>query len=589
VVGVLDVSTAAAPVADRPRQVARVRLPPLLLVGLAYLAVSLGLQHRVLGAFTTSTIGDVTGDPDLFAWWLTWTPWAVLHGQNPLVTNWLHYPLGVNGMWNTTVPLLGVLLAPVTLAAGPVASYNAGMILGPVVSGVALAWALGPWVRRWPARAVAGAMYAFGPFLVAHASAGHLNLVWSVFPPVLLRLVHVLFVRGPRRPYRTGALVGLVLAAQTLLYTQTLALGVLMLVVTAVVLAIRFPARVRPALPGLVRAGAACVGVYAVVCAYPLWLILAGPQRPRSTIRDPLYGVTDLANVVVPTPLTALRLVPHGIADTMRANVGEQGGYLGPAMIVLVAVLVVVVRSTPLRIAATVGLVSLVLSLGPSLVVADHETGFPLPWTVLSPVPLLGEAEPVRLQAVTLMCVAMVVGIWLDRLTSIRRLAGVGAASLATAFALLTLLPAGAYAAREAATPTFFAHAAQHLRPGDVVETVPAVTSVWDGGARPMRWQAQADMGYKIVGGYFIGSDAANDVLIEAPVTPYQRGVDDIAARRPVSVPASAAAESLRAAGVTVVVVVPEPDRDTPAVLAWTAAATGVTGTPVDDAWVFRL
>lgn len=586
---VLDVPAVVAPVEGRTRRAGLRRPPPIVLVGLLLLAISLGLQYRVLGAFTTSTIGDVTGDPDLFGWWLTWTPWAILHGENPLVTDWMHHPLGVNAMWNTTVPLLGVVLSPVTLTAGPVAAYNVGMILGPVASGVAMAWALGPWVRRWSARTIAAVVYAFGPFQVAHASAGHLNIVWAVLPPILLYLVHVLFVRGTDKPYRTGALVGLVFAAQLFLYTQTLALGVLMLVVTAVVLAVRFPSRVRALLPGLVRAGAACVGVFAVVCAYPLWLILAGPQRPRSTIRDPLYGVTDLANVVVPTPLTAARLVPTGFADTMRANVGEQGGYLGPAMLLLVLVLVVTVRSTPLRLAAAVGLVSLVLSLGPEIVVADHETGFPMPWAVFTEVHLLGEAEPVRLQVVTALCVAFVLAVWIDRIPAIRWLPGVGLATLATAFAVLTWLPSDAYGAREASTPVFFADAAQHLREGDVVETVPAVTSVWDGGARPMRWQAQADMLYKIPGGYFIGSDAAHPVLIEAPVSAYQQGVVEVGAGDPLTVAPVDAAASLRAAGVTIVVVVPETGVDTDAVLSWTATVTGDAGSRVEDVWTFRL
>ena len=52
-------------------------------------------------------------------------------------------PLGVNGMWNTPVPVLAALFSPVTLTAGPVAAYNVAMILGPVVSGLALALALG--------------------------------------------------------------------------------------------------------------------------------------------------------------------------------------------------------------------------------------------------------------------------------------------------------------------------------------------------------------------------------------------------------------------------------------------------------------
>lgn len=571
----------ADPAAARPAR-ARRRAVPLLLVALAYLAISLGLHHRVLGRFTSSTVGDTTADPDLFSWWLQWTPFAILHGHDPLVTDFQHYPLGVNGMWNTGTPLLGVLLTPVTLTAGPVAAFNTGMILGPVVSGVALAAALGPYVQRWVPRAVAGALYAFGPFHAAHASAGHLNLVWSVLPPVLLYLAHVLFVRGTTRPWRTGALVGLVLALQTVLYTQTLAFGVLMLVVTAVVLAVRFPRRVRAALPGLCRAGAACIGTYVVLAGYPLYLVLAGPQRPRAPIRDPLYGVADLANLVVPTRLTGLRVGPSGVADDMRANLGEQGGYLGVVLLTLVVVLVVTVRSTALRVAAAVGAVAFVLSLGPTLFVAGADLGVPLPWQLVTHVPLLAEAEPVRLQVVVAMCVATVVAIGLSRARARVPIAA------ATAVALVTVLPAP-YGARPAETPAFFVQAADRLGPGAVVETYPRLTSAWDGGARPLRWQAESGMAYRQVGGYFIGSDPAHDVLIESPVNAYQRGAADVVAHGSTDVRPVDAAARLRELGVTVLVVVPPEGEAGARVLAWSSAVAGGPGTPAQGVVTFRL
>ena len=90
------------------------------------------------------------------------------HGDEPALHHLLHAPLGVNGMWNTPVPVLATLFAPITLTAGPVAAYNVAMVLGPVVSGLALALALGVWIERWWPRAVAGLLYGFSPFMIAH-------------------------------------------------------------------------------------------------------------------------------------------------------------------------------------------------------------------------------------------------------------------------------------------------------------------------------------------------------------------------------------------------------------------------------------
>jgi hypothetical protein len=572
--------------ADAPAPARRLRYP-LALVASAYLVVSLVLHHRVLGGLTTTAIGTGTTDHDLFVWWLNWTPWALLHGENPLLTDHQHYPLGVNAMWNTSVPLLGVVLAPVTWAAGPVAAYNVGIILGPVVSGVALVAALGPYVRHWLPRTVGGAMYAFGPFHLAHASVGHLNLVWSVLPPVLLYLVHVLFVRRLRRPLLVGAAVGAVLAAQTVLYTQTLGTGVLLLVVAAAVLAVQWPRRAREALPSLVRAGLACVGTYAVLCAYPLYLILAGPVRPRGQIRDPEYSGADLANALVPTRLTAIRPVPDGLAERLQSHTGEQGGYLGVAVLVLLAV-AVLAGSTAIRLTAAVGALAFVLSLGPTLVVLGEPTGIPLPWRLLTEVPLLSQAEPVRLQVFVTLCVAVIVAMWLERLPALPTATARGAAAGLTAAALVSWLPADAQFTQPATAPAFFATAARHLQPDDVVETYPRLSSAWEAGAAPLRWQALSGLAYRTTGGYFIGSDSDDDVLIESPLTSYQVGAGEIAQGRPAPGEArlAAARGELRASGTTVVIVAPPADA---AILDWTARVTGSPGTLVEDVWLFRL
>ena len=72
-----------------------------------------------------------------------------------------------------------------------------------------------PAIPTWP-RAAAGLLYGFSPFVVAHSSVGHLNLVWAVLPPALLWLLHALLVAPRPPPWRTGVLIGL--GAATKLY-----------------------------------------------------------------------------------------------------------------------------------------------------------------------------------------------------------------------------------------------------------------------------------------------------------------------------------------------------------------------------------
>ena len=569
---------------------ARRRVPrgPLALTAAAYLAASLALHHRLLGHLTTATAGWTSSDSYQFVWWIRWLPWSLAHGTNPLYTTYLHAPLGVNGMWNTPVPVLAALFAPVTLTAGPIAAYNLAMVLGPVVSGLALALALGVWVERWWPRAVAGLLYGFSPFAIAHTSVGHLNLVWAVLPPFLIWAVHALLVAPEPRAWRLGALVGLAFTLQMGVYTQTVALCAVVLVVVALVLAVRFPGRVPARVPAVLRATAACVAVYVVLCAYPLYLLLAGPGRPRSEIRSPATTNADAANLLVPTALTKFQTRLAPFAERLHTHSGEQGGYVGVALLAVVVAAVLVVRRA--RVVAAVGLLVWVLSLGVSLVVLNRDTGVALPWHPLESVPLVGEIETMRFQVVVALCVAIVVALWCDHLAAAAPGARRTVALALTGVAALTWLPADRQVAAPAVVPTFFAAGAPGLTGADIVETYPRTTGVWVGGARPMLWQAASDFAYRTTGGYFIGSDAEHDLLVESPVTAYQQGALDVAggAALPPVAAADAARAGLRALGVTAVVVVPEGKED-PAVLGWTEVVTGAPGERVDDVWVFRL
>jgi hypothetical protein len=563
-----------------------------LLTTAVYIAASLLLFHRVLGSLSTATTGWASSDSHLFLWWLEWVPWSVLHGQSPLLTQHQHFPIGVNAMWNTTTPVLGALLAPLTLSAGPVLAYNVGMVLGPVASGLALVFGLRPYVARWAPRAAAGFLYGFGPFVIAHASVGHLNLVWAVLPPILLRAVHPIFVR-PRRPLLAGAGLGLALAVQTLLYTQTVALGVVALVLTAAVLALRRPRLIlRRAGPVLVAAST-CLVLYAILCAYPIALLVAGPARPLAVIRDPDDAGADAANLLLATGLTRFRWQLDGLAPLLHDYTGEQGGYLGLTMLVLLVVIVIVVRRPAVRVVGFVGLLMAVLSLGTHLIVLGADLGVRLPWQWLLGVPLLDQVEPVRFQVFVALCVAALVAMWLDHLAEHLAELGpaVALAAAGTIAAVATWVPADAQDLVPADVPEFFRTAAPGLAPYDVVATFPRTSGTWRGGAEPLLWQATSGMAYRSTGGYFIASDPTHPLLLETPQNRYDTTAAAVASGAP-ALPPTAAADALhdlRAVGATAVVVVDEPGTGAPAVADWTRQVTGTDGVRSGGVWLFHL
>jgi hypothetical protein len=589
--------TVDEPTPPRPRR--RHRIAAELGIVVAYLLASCLLYHRVLGDLAGRATGWVSSDSSLFTWWLGWTWYAVSHGLDPLTSTAQNAPDGVNGMWNTGVPVLGVLLAPVTATAGPVVADDLAMILGPAVSAYAahraLAVLVGP---RW-IRALAGLVYGFSPFVIAHAWVGHVNLVWSVLPPVVLwASVRVLGGRTPdgarARPWRDGALLGLAFAVQVGLYTQTVALGAVALVVVAVVLAVSAPRaawrRLRTPARSLVAAGA----VVAVLCAWPAWVLLRGPSRPRGPIRDAVTMGADAANLVVPSPLTAIRPGTDALAAGLRAYPGEQGSYLGVAMLAVFLATVVAVRSRPVVLTAVVTVLLGILSLGTSVAVLGRDTGVPLPWRVLVDLPLVGQAEAGRLAPFVALGVVAVWALALEHLTrpvdGRRRRVVRAVVVVAVLAAAVTWVPVDDQRTTVADAPAFFTAGAPGLGPAapdggpPIVEMVPRPSQVWQGGGDPLRWQALAGYSFRQTGGYFIGGSPTAPVLYEGEIGAFQRGVAD-RGRGDVA----AARADLVARHVSAIVVVPSAVEDADAVLRWTRAVGGGPGRDLGGVWVVPL
>src|SRR3954453_4670359 len=135
------------------------------------------------------------GGPDtsLFTWWLGWTPYAIAHGHSPFLSTWINAPAGVNAMWNTSVPLLGLIMAPITETFGPVVSVNVLEILAPALS----AWSAFGAARLFGLRVrssyLVGFLSGFSTYELAQ-TGGHLPLSMAVFPPLVAVLLHRLAI-----------------------------------------------------------------------------------------------------------------------------------------------------------------------------------------------------------------------------------------------------------------------------------------------------------------------------------------------------------------------------------------------------------
>jgi len=497
--------------ADRLRRAA----PPMLALA-GFLALAVWLLGSTWRSPTTRTLGGALGDPGVFTWFLRWTPFAVGRHISPFYSDWLNHPAGVNLMWNTWVPLPGLLLAPLTHAFGPVLSLNVLLTLAYGLSAWSAYLAIHRYVPNHGAAAAGGLVYGFSPVMIGHAH--HPNLVLVFLLPWLFVLVDEVVVRQRWSPVWLGAVLGLVAAAQLLIGEELLVATGLLAAVLVVVLAVMCPREV----PGRAGYAAAAVAVSLLVFAplayLPLKAQLTGPARVHSDITPEARGSSDLLAVITPNRLSAI--APEAAVRLGDRFTGTKEAYLGvPILLVALAVLVARWGSLVVRAGFAMLAVCLLLSLGARLRVGGRPTGVPLPWTAVEGVPLVQNMVPSRLAVFTALFAGLLLAAALDGLWSGGGWALRGLAVLTALVVLAALAPPGPFRARPVvATPPFFTGGAVRALPRDGVALVVPFprrgrTNV------AMVWQAQAGMWFKMPGGYFVGPDPGGGTRHDAPPT----------------------------------------------------------------------
>lgn len=491
-----------------------------ILAPLTYLALAV-LGHlpafRSLGTTTQCACGDAPQTD----WFLGWTPYAVGAGRSPWFSQHLVAPDGVNLMWNTLLPLPGLLAWPVTATAGVLASHTLLAVLAFAGSATSMWWVAGRFAP-WPwARFAAGLLYGFSPYLVAQGT-GHLNLSLVVVPPLVLLLAHEIYVRQRWRAVGAGALLGMVAFAQMMTTLEVLASTFVVAVAGTVVLGVQqrrhlTSERVRHAAVALGTAA----GTLAVLAAWPLWVLFTGPRAVLEPVQDASPYAADLLGVVVPT---IHQVLGTDATLTWGGNDSENGSYLGlPLLVVLVALAWRFRAVAVVRFAAVLGVVAWVLSLGQRLHVGGNETGVPLPFLAIAQLPVLHNMAAVRLSLYVVLCAALVLAVGLDRLHASGRLRSAVAVPVAL-LCVVPLLPDWPYSYVDAGTPEYFT--------GDAVERVPegslALTYPvprFHPSSVPMLWQAQADYRYRSVGGYVITPREDGSGTFTGGVTDWERVV----------------------------------------------------------------
>ena len=394
--------------------------------GAAYLAVSLLLFGLPILPHPRRDLIGTGGDPQLFVWSLGWWPHAAVHGQNPFVAQALWAPHGSNLAWTTSIPGLALLLAPVTLAAGPVAAYNVAAILLPAAAALTAFLLCRHVTRRfWPSL-LGGYLFGFSSYLVAQ-ELGHLHLTSVLLVPVAALLV-LRFLEGELGgrglALRLGPLLALQLAFSTeVFFTLTLCLAVGLLLAWLTVPTVR--RRVVAAFPPL----AAAYAFGAVLVSPLLYYALSDYQ---GVITPANHNPSDLVTLAFPTRTAELGggLAQHFLPSAVTVS-AEDGLYLGlPLLAIVVLFALERWRRPGSRFLLLALLVAIVAALGSELRVRGHAL-LPLPWRLVRDAPLFDNVIPGRFALYVALAASLVAAVWAARSRrsrALRVLLGVAAA-----------------------------------------------------------------------------------------------------------------------------------------------------------------
>jgi hypothetical protein len=402
-----------------------------------------------------------------YVWDLWWVAHQVSHLGNPFATGYMAAPAGVDLGFDTLIPLLGVVMTPVTLVFGPSASLSLLTIMVPGLACYAMYRVARLWLRSQAGAVAAGACFGLSSMLDwqdwyhIQISAGAVFLPMTLEAAVRLR-------RCPAPPraaswrdvlrrdvlrrdvlrrdvLRRSAILGLVLGASVLVNQETAVMALPVAALALLPWLLRTPAGVPARLLAL-AAGA----LVAVVVASPQ-LAAMGRQlaaggaavSPHLLAKsDASYG-TGLTVLFTPSP----RIASFGLpAPSSYSPVGEgMPGYGVVLTVLAVAGLAASWRRGSAWRLAGLWLGAAALALGVTLYVGGHRyiplrgwwDGVPvsqlLPYTWLIRIPgLAAFRDAGRLALLGLVGAALLAGSAVEWLRYHARplIAGVAAAGL---------------------------------------------------------------------------------------------------------------------------------------------------------------
>lgn len=158
-----------------------------LLPALLYYVLFYVISPHLWGQFTNGFFLD-KGDGYQNVWNFWWIDWSVtqLH-HHPWFTQYLHWPSGMSLITQTMNPFNGFVILPFThlFHLSLIQSVNTMVLFSYIMSGVTMFWLVHHLNKSYVVALLAGAMYTFSSYHLAHG-IGHMQLVSMEWVPLFL-------------------------------------------------------------------------------------------------------------------------------------------------------------------------------------------------------------------------------------------------------------------------------------------------------------------------------------------------------------------------------------------------------------------
>lgn len=439
-----------------------------------------------------------------FLWGQKWVAYSFINHINPLYSNWINWPKGVNGMWQTWALGTAIFSFPLEEILHPITTYNISIFFASVLNCFSFFFLILKFTNKLYLSCFLGLWWGLSPYF-AQQFEGHANLATAWSLPLVFYILYQVLFGDVTKWFSKAILLGLLVSYQYLNGVELLVSMAIFAVLSVFLYAVFFfKYLTRKRITLLLKLSSVSSLTFIILCFYPLYVQLYGKLR----LIPPLHLVrgVDSGALFVPGRYT---LLGHLGFTFLRFafNKVELGSSVGGFFVIaLIITLFFFKRNRLVTYFVVLSFISLVLSAGPKLILFKKSLII-LPWDFIGKYEPFKSMLPSRLTLYVLFFGLLAVGISLSTINNISGAFKKGLYLAPLTLAVVGMIPVFPYFSFQLPQPTFFYNNVFNLvKPGEVIFIIPYAR---DGKSNiaPMLWQADSNMRFKMMGGYALVPD----------------------------------------------------------------------------------